>query len=88
MGNMLDERTNGISVTLNSVLNNWLKAASDFLARRKGLPVLVGVALIALGLCLNLLPPWPVVHWFARTQFFLHVGTILGLLGILIGDAL
>jgi hypothetical protein len=65
-----------------------LKTTSDFLAHHKGLPVIIGVGLILLNFLLQLLPAWPVIGWLARVDFFLHLGAILGLLGILIGDAL
>jgi hypothetical protein len=31
---------------------------------------------------------WPVIGWLAHTNLFLHVGLILGFLGLLLGDAL
>jgi hypothetical protein len=37
---------------------------------------------------LQFLPDWPVVGWLAHTHLLLHLGVILGLLGILLGDAL
>lgn len=73
--------------TANERLNDWLKAASNFISHYKGLPVLVGIGIILLSLLLNLLPAWPVVSWFAQTDLLLHLGCIVGLLGILIGDA-
>ena len=65
----------------------FLRTASDFVAHRKGLPVLVGVGLVLLNLLVSILPAWPVVAWLARTDILLQVGVLLGLLGILIGDA-
>ncbi len=65
-----------------------LKHVSDFLAQRKGLPVLVGVGLMIISLIINLLPSWPVVTWLAETDLLLHLGAILGVFGILLGDAL
>ncbi len=72
---------------MEAFLIELLNRASEFIAHRKGLPVLVGVGLIAINLLLNLLPAWSVVAWLARTNLFLHVGLIVSLLGILIGDA-
>ncbi len=66
----------------------WLKRASEFLARHKGLPVLVGVGMVVLSLFFQLLPSWPLIGWLADTDLFLHLGVIVGLVGILIGDAL
>lgn len=65
-----------------------LRSVSDFIARRKGLPVLVGVGLVILNLLISLLPAWPVIAWFAHTDILLQVGVIVGLVGVLIGDAL
>ncbi len=77
------------SEKLNESLANAVKFSSEFLAQRKGLPVLIGVALVLLSLIFNLMPiDWPVVGWFAVSDVLLHLGVIIGLLGILIGDAL
>ena len=66
-----------------------LKRMSDFLARVPGLPVIVAIGLVVLNFVLQLLPAaWPVVDWLARTHLFLHVGLILGFLGMLLGEAL
>ncbi len=69
-------------------MSDLLKKVSDFLAHHKGLPVLVGVGLVFINMMLNLLPSWPVIIWLTETDILLNVGVILGLLGILIGDAL
>jgi len=69
-----------------------LDQISDLLAHNKGLLVFVGVGLVALNLLLSL-----VIRaeggmgfgvWLVRTDVLLHLGVIVGLLGILIGDAL
>ena len=65
-----------------------LKRVSDYLARHKGLPVLIGVGLLIISLVINLLPAWPVVGWLAETDLLLHLGAILGVFGLLLGDAL
>jgi hypothetical protein len=67
---------------------NLLKRISDFLARVPGLPVFVGVFLVILNFVLRLLPgTWPVVGWLTHTDFLLHLGVIVGLIGVLLGDA-
>jgi hypothetical protein len=66
----------------------YLKRAADFLARLPGLPIIVAVGLVVLNFVFQLLPDWPVVAWLARTHLFLHIGVVLGFLGILLGDAL
>ncbi|MBN1935286.1 MAG: hypothetical protein JW934_11500 [Anaerolineae bacterium] len=69
-----------------------LDTISHFLAHNKGLPVFLGVGLALLGLILNCIPNlygepgfW---GWMARSDVLLHLGVIIGLLGILLGDAL
>lgn len=66
----------------------FLRATSEFLAQRKGLPVLVGVALVLLNIVIGFLPAWPIVSWLAHTNLLLQLGVIVGLLGVLLGDAL
>jgi len=68
--------------------DQWLKRLSELLARVPGVPVLVAVVLVMVNFVLQLLPAWPVVGWMARTDLFLHIGLILGFIGILLGDAL
>ena len=65
-----------------------LRNASEYLAHRKGLPVLVAVGLVLLNLVISLLPDWPWIAWLADTDLLLQLGVVLGFLGILIGDAL
>ena len=66
-----------------------LKQISDFLARMPGLPVLVAVVLVILNFLIRLLPAsWPVIGWLAGVDLLLHMGVVLGLMGILLGDAL
>ncbi len=68
---------------------NLLERISDFLARVPGLPIFVGALLVILNFVLRLLPDtWPIVGWLIHTDFFLHVGVIVGLIGVLLGDAL
>ena len=69
-----------------------LDQLSHLLVHNKGLLVFVGVGLVALNLLLSLTIGaesgagfWA---WLVRTDVLLHLGVIVGLLGILIGDAL
>ncbi|MGD1995531.1 MAG: hypothetical protein PVH62_02045 [Anaerolineae bacterium] len=66
----------------------WLKRASDFLARLPGLPTLVGIGLIILNLVLQLLPPWPIIGWMAQVNLLLHLGLVASLIGLLLIRAL
>jgi len=65
-----------------------LERVGDFLARLPGLPVLVAIGLVILGLVVQLLPDWPVIGWLAGNHLLLYVGVILGFLGMLLGDVL
>jgi hypothetical protein len=68
-----------------------LDQLSHLLAHNKGLLVFLGVGLVVLNLILSLaLEPdgAGMGAWLVRTDLFLHLGVIAGLLGILIGDAL
>ena len=71
---------------------DWLDKTSDWLAHNKGLPVFVGVGLVLINLLLSvhtsLLEISGTLGWLARTDLLLHVGIIVALLGILVGDAL
>ncbi len=61
---------------------DWL---SEFLAHRKGLLPLVGIAFIIVNLLFQfLLPP----GWLVSSNLFLHVGLIIAILGLMIAWAL
>ncbi len=65
-----------------------LRRLSQFLARLPGLPILVAIGLILLNFVVQFLPNWPATEWVSDTDVLLHTGLILGLAGILLGDAL
>jgi hypothetical protein len=69
----------------------------DALEKVRGLPVLIGVALVLLNLVVQVVayvvisPEQPVgflLFLFTEGNLFLHLGIVLGLLGILVGDIL
>ncbi|MBN1180621.1 MAG: hypothetical protein JXD18_15535 [Anaerolineae bacterium] len=60
----------------------------NFLARYRGLPVLIGLGMIVLNFVLRLLPAWPVVGWLAGVDLFLHLGLVVSLIGVLLIRAL
>ncbi len=70
------------------ILIQLWRRISEFLVQYKGLPVLIGTGLVVLNFVLRLLPAWPVIGWLAGVDLFLHLGVIIGLFGILFGDAL
>jgi len=69
-------------------MTKLIQRTGNFLARMPGLPVFVAIGLVVLNLVLQCLPDWPVIGWLARTDLLLHLGIILGLLGVLLGEVL
>ncbi len=63
----------------------WMQAFFDGLARYKGVPVLVGILLIAVNF---LLVVFAGDSWMARTNVLLHLGLIIALFGELLADVL
>ena len=61
---------------------------SNYLAQNKALPVFVGIALVILNYVLQFLVHMPVIGAIVSTNLLLHLGVIVGLVGILLGDAL
>lgn len=66
-------------------LNRFLDLVAEYFAHRKGLLPLVGLALIVLNFLVVVAFP---TAWLARTNFFLHLGLISAILGILLAWAL
>ena len=62
-----------------------LDRISGYIAEHKGVPVLVGVLLVILNFAVVLLSRGT---WLADTNLLLHLGVVVGLIGILLGDAL
>jgi len=65
-----------------------LDRISEYLARNKAMPVFLGVLLVILNYGLQFFMHVPGLGFIASTDLLLHLGIILGLLGILLGDAL
>jgi hypothetical protein len=61
---------------------------SDYLARNKAMPVFAGVLLVILNYVAQFFASVPVLGLIGSTNLLLHLGIIVGLIGILIGDAL
>ena len=64
--------------------NRFLDILSNFLAHRKGLLPLVGIAFILLNLALTFV----VQSWVTTSNLFLHLGLIIAILGFLLAWAL
>ena len=58
---------------------------SGYIAEHKGVPVLIGVLLVIVNFIVGLLSP---ASWLPTTNLLLHLGVVVGLMGILLGDAL
>ena len=65
------------------MLNRFIGFLSDQIARRRGLPVLLGIVLVILNFFFQFIPGLRVL---ATGNLLLHLGVIVGLLGILLGD--
>lgn len=67
---------------MHDFMNRLLDWASDFFAHRPGLLPLVAIGLIVLNFLLQIFPGPG--NWLADSNLVLHVGLVLGLLGILL----
>lgn len=71
-------------------MTEWLSKlvddASEFFAHRKGLLPLVGLAFIILNLLITLILPSDNI--LVNSNFFLHIGLIIALVGIMLSWAL
>jgi hypothetical protein len=65
-------------------MSRALDRASEYLANRKGLLPLIGIALIVINFILQFFP----VGWLKETNLLLHLGLIIALFGLLIAWAL
>ena len=68
----------------NHILHQIGLKSEDYQGNR----ILIAVGLIIINFVFQLLPAWPVIGWLAQTDFLLHIGLIVGFLGILLGDIL
>lgn len=64
-------------------MNELLDKLSDFIAERPGLLPLLGIGLIFINLLLQIFPG-PGSGWLVDSNLLLHLGLIVGLLGILL----
>jgi hypothetical protein len=66
-------------------LNRFLDWISEFLAHRKGLLLLISILFVIINFIFQLIPG---MGWLARSNLFLHLGVILGLVGVMVAWAL
>jgi hypothetical protein len=72
---------------LDSFLSRIIDWISDYVSTHRGVPVLLGVALVVLNYLLLIIPGVQ-LGFVEETNLFLHIGVIVGLVGVLLGDAL
>ncbi len=65
-------------------LSHLLDRISDYVSRRRGMPLFAAIGLVVLSLILRLIPG--VSPGFA--EVFLYFGVIVGFAGVLLSDAL
>ena len=70
---------------LTGLLNRLIDYLSSQLAKRRGLPVLLGIGLVILNYVFQFIPGLRVL---TTGNLLLHLGVVVGLLGILLGDIL
>lgn len=64
-----------------------LDRISHFLAQLRGLPIMIGVGLVVLNLILQFINV-PVIEVIADANVFMHLGIIVGLIGVMLSEAL
>ena len=69
---------------MNRQLSKLLSDLSAYLAPRKGLLPIIGILLIVLNFFIAAAFP----GWLAETNFFLHLGVIVAILGFMVAWAL
>lgn len=57
---------------------------SSFLSRYRGLPIMIAIALVALNFVLRFFN----LGWIGDSNLFLHLGVVVGFVGILLAEAL
>ncbi len=61
-----------------------LDRLSAFIARYRGLPIMIAVALVIANLALQFFPG---LGWMATSNLLLHLGIIIGFIGLLLAEA-
>ncbi len=72
---------------IDRALSKWLDRISDYIAAHRGLPILVAVGLVVLNYILRAIPETQ-LGFVESTDLLLHLAVIVGLIGVLLGEAL
>jgi hypothetical protein len=62
----------------------WLDRLSAFIAAYKGLPTMIAVVLVIMNFILQFFN----LGWFTSSNTLLHLGIIIGFMGLLLDEAL
>jgi hypothetical protein len=65
-------------------LSAFVDKLSEFIAHRKGLLPIIGLALVVINFLLQLF----FAGWLAQTNLFLHLGIILAIIGFMLARVL
>ena len=68
-------------------LSRWLDRISDYIANHRGVPILICLPMVVINYVLRAIPGTQ-LGFVETTDLFLHLAVFLGLLGILLGEAL
>jgi len=71
--------------TFTSRLSHMVDQASEFFAHRKGLLLILAIILVALNAVLQF---FPAAGWLRESDLLLHLGIIVGFLGVMVAWAL
>ncbi len=66
-------------------LNKFVDRLSEYFAARKGLPIILGILLVLIN---GVMQFFPQLGWIVSSNFFLHLGVLISLIGILLAWAL
>ncbi len=69
---------------MDKFFSRLLDRISDYIANHRGVPILICIPLVILNYILRLIP----ATGNAFNDLFLHLAVIIGLLGVLLSDAL
>lgn len=68
-------------------ISKLLDRISDYIAAHRGMPVILALGLVVLNYLLRVIPGEQ-LGFVESTDLLLHLGVLIGLLGMLLGEAL
>ena len=71
---------------LDRSISRWLDRISDYIAAHRGMPILLAVGLVVLNYILRVIPETQ-LGFVESTDLLLHLAVMVGLLGVLLGEA-